>query len=77
MGGNGNSTPWAELQRLAASDRFKGHYLADAPNMPEVQPEYIELAQRRQYEPDDRKVEVRFDDRLKFFFPGEELARAS
>ncbi len=77
MGGNTNSTPWAELQRLAASGRFKGHYLADAPNMPEVQPEYIELAQRRQYEPDDRKVEGRFDDRLKFFFPGEELARAS
>ena len=45
----GNSTPWAELQSLAASNRFKGHYLEDAPNMPEVQPEYIELAKRRQY----------------------------
>ena len=49
MGGNTNSTPWAELQSLAASNRFKGHYLKDAPNMPEVQPEYIELAKRRQY----------------------------
>ena len=72
----GNSTPWAELQRLAASDRFKGHYLAGAANMPEVQPEYCELAKRRRYVPDDRQVEGRFDDRLKFFFPDKELGRA-
>lgn len=39
-----NSTPWAELQRLAATNKFKGSYLENPSNMPEIQPEYIELA---------------------------------
>ena len=44
-----NTTPWEELQELAAMNRVKGHYKDNPRNMPEVQPEYTELAKRRQY----------------------------
>lgn len=39
---------------------FQGHYLANASNMPEVQPDYIELAKSRQYVPDDRRVRQKY-----------------
>lgn len=62
-----STTPWEELQQLAASNRFYGTYHESRANMPEQQPEYIELAKRRQYDGDGRRVAASFDDRLSHF----------
>ena len=72
-----NTTPWEELRELAAMNKFKGHYKDNPRNMPEVQPEYTELAKRRQYEPDDRRVRATFDDSIAHFRPDHELEHSS
>ena len=72
-----NTTPWEELRELAAMNKFKGHYKENPRNMPEVQPEYTELAKRRQYEPDDRRVRATFDDSISHFRQDHELEHSS
>ena len=50
----GSSTPWEELCELAKIE-FKGHYKQNPRQMPEAQPEYIDLAINRQYEGDGER----------------------
>jgi hypothetical protein len=71
------TTPWEELRRLAATNKFKGHYVVDRENMPEVQPEYIQLALSRDYEGDGRLVAAKFNDELRVRRADAELRHAS
>jgi hypothetical protein len=56
--------------------QFLGHYLHKLDNMPERQPEYIDLATTREYNGDDRRVAARFNDRLAWKWADKDLTHA-